>query len=369
MVEWWLKKGIDGFRFDAIHLIGKPPGAPDYKRKPEEPEWANHYRNTPLGHEYLRELNDRVLSRYRPVTVGETGGATVESAALYVNKDRHEFDMIFHCGFLEQGEDAETSAAYLKKSYQHWFDHLSENGWDAVFLGNHDLPRQVSLYGDDKKYWKQSAKLLATLILTQCGTPFLFQGEEIGMTNAGFKRIDQFRDPHTVSRYDLAEGKKGKKKVLKQIIAWGRDNSRTPMQWDRSSMGGFTRGTPWIGMADNWKKINVERQENDPDSVLNYYKAAITLRKENKALAYGNMKILDSSDSLIAYSRCFEKRGILVVLNFSSEQGELEPLPPYGWIKLHLLLGNYKKASTRGLRPWEARVYQIGKEDLSTRNE
>jgi len=359
MVEWWLKKGIDGFRFDAIHLIGKPEGFPDYQRKEGEPEWANHFRNTDLGHQYLRELHDKVLSRYEPVTVGETGGTTVETAPLYVNRDRREFDMIFHFGFLDKGEASETSAVHFKEYFKEWYDSLSPMGWDALFLGNHDMPRQVSLFGDDKKYWRESATALASMILTQWGTPFLYQGEEIGMTNAGFKGVEDFRDPHTIIRYDQAKDKKARKHELEQMILWGRDNSRTPMQWDNSPNGGFSEGDPWIGMAKNWKKIHVEKQDKDPHSILNYYRKAIALRKQNRALCYGDMTLLESSDDCLAYMRCFGKEGVLVILNLSSKKGEKEADLPDDWKKLNRLLGNYEKPSEEGLRPWEARIYSL----------
>ncbi|QEN06610.1 alpha-glucosidase [Oceanispirochaeta crateris] len=358
MVEWWLEKGIDGLRLDAIHLIGKPEGNPDYVHAPGESKQFCHFRNHELGHKYIQELHKRVFSRYHPVTVGETGGSTPQSARLYVDKARHEFDMIFHLGFLEEGEFEENPARNYKKFYEKWYEQLSQEGWDAVFLGNHDLARMVSVIGDEERYWKESATCLATMILTQWGTPFLYQGDEIGMVNAGFTSLDQFRDPHTTIKYRVAEEKgQDTEKVLADIIKWGRDNSRTPMQWDDSAHGGFSEAEPWIMMARNWQHINVARQEADPCSVLSYYKKAIAMRKSNPCLSYGRMEMEKSDPAVFAYRRSHEGCSVLVVLNLSSSPAAFNMK---AFNKDQILLSNYpgirQNVSGLFLRPWESLV-------------
>jgi len=358
MVEWWLAKGIDGIRFDAIHLIGKPEGNPDYIQAPGERTRFSHFRNHDLGHYYLQELNDKVISRYKPVTVGETGGSTPEGARLYVDKGRREFDMIFHLGFLEDGEYEDNPAQNYKKYYEKWYRQLSIDGWDAIFLGNHDLPRIVSVIGDEKRYWRESATCLATMILTQWGTPFLYQGDEIGMLNAGFTSLDQFRDPHTIIKYKDAL-KKGEdtEKVLQDMIKWGRDNSRTPMQWDDSPFGGFSDTQSWIMMARHWQDINVACQEKDSTSILSFYKKAICLRKTERCLAYGDMVMEKSDPAVFAYSRNDKDQSLRVILNLSSKPAahRIGPLR-----ETQILLSNYPNTrpnvSGLMLRPWEALV-------------
>jgi len=358
MVEWWLEKGIDGIRFDAIHLIGKPEGNPDYVHAPGESTQFCHYRNHELGHKYLQELHEKVISRYNPVTVGETGGSTPESARLYVDRGRNEFDMIFHLGFLEDGEYEDNPAQNYKKYYEKWYRQLSIQGWDAVFLGNHDLARIVSVIGDEKRYWRESATCLASMILTQWGTPFLYQGDEIGMVNAGFTTLDQFRDPHTTIKVREAE-RKGEDTggVMKDIIKWGRDNSRTPMQWDDSHAGGFSDAEPWIMMARNWQDINVARQEKEPRSILSYYKKAIALRKSEKCLSYGDMVMEKSDPTVFAYTRNYEGESVRVILNLSSENAAHQVR---SFDESRILLSNYPSArpnvSGLMLRPWEALI-------------
>ena len=359
MVRWWLEKGIDGIRFDAIHLIGKPEGNPDYVHAPDESRQFCHFRNHELTHDYLQEMHDKVLAEYNPVTVGETGGSTPVGARLYVDKSRREFDMIIHLGFLEGEEYEENPAANYKKFYSNWYKELSREGWDAIFLGNHDLPRLVSVIGDEERYWRESATCLATMILTQWGTPFLYQGDEIGMINAGFSRLEQFEDPHTINRVKAA-GERGDdlEYVMKDIIKWGRDNSRTPMQWDASSYSGFSTAEPWIMMGRHWDKINVAAQQNNPESILGFYKRMIALRKTEPCLCYGDMKMIDSVPAVFAYSRSYEGKKVQVVLNLSSEPQE-HGCDPFG--DDAVLIANYpslrRNDSGLMLRPWECVTY------------
>ncbi len=361
MVAWWLEKGIDGLRLDAIHLIGKPEGNPDYIHAPGESRQFCHFRNHDLVHQYLQEMHKKVFSLYDPVTVGETGGSTPESARLYVDKKRHEFDMIFHLGFLEEGDFEDNPAQNYKKFYQQWYQQLSREGWDAIFLGNHDLARMVSVAGAADRFWKESATCLATMILTQWGTPFLYQGDEIGMKNAGFARLDQFRDPHTIAKYRRAEVRgEDTALVMKEIIKWGRDNSRTPMQWDNSPFGGFSKEEPWIMMAQNWEHINVAQQEKNPDSILSYYKKAISLRKSHPCLAYGSMVFEKSDPTVFVYRREYKGESILVVLNLSSE---IAAHRVKKFKDEQVLLSNYSQVrqnvSGLFLRPWEVIILNL----------
>ncbi|MBF9016927.1 MULTISPECIES: alpha-glucosidase [unclassified Oceanispirochaeta] len=358
MVDWWLEKGIDGIRFDAIHLIGKPEGNPDYVHAPGESKRFCHFRNHELGHHYLQEMHDKVMKKHDPVTVGETGGSTPEGARLYVDKKRNEFDMIFHLGFLEDDEFEDNPAQNYKKFYEKWYKQLSIEGWDATYLGNHDLARAVSVIGDEENYWRESATCLATMIMTQWGTPYIYQGDEIGMVNAGFTSLDQFRDPHTTIRYHAAEEKgDDSDAVLKEIIKWGRDNSRTPMQWDASPNGGFSDAEPWIMMARNWEHINVAAQENKRGTIFNYYKKMIALRKSNKNLAYGKMEMVKSEPAVFAYNRIHEGRTVQVVLNLSSSPSA-HRIDDFN--DDQVLISNYpsqrKNVSGLMLRPWEAVV-------------
>lgn len=360
MVRWWLEKGIDGIRFDAIHLIGKPEGNPDYVHAPGESRQFCHFRNHELGHTYLREMHDAVMAEYKPVTVGETGGSTPEGARLYVDKSRREFDMIFHLGFLEDGEYEDNPAQNYKKFYEKWYQELSKEGWDAIFLGNHDLPRLVSVVGDEERYWRESATCLAAMILTQWGTPFLYQGDEIGMVNAGFTSLDQFRDPHTTIKVRAAEERgEDPEPVMKDIIKWGRDNSRTPMQWDASPHGGFSEAEPWIMMARHWEQINVAAQRNNPDSILAFYKKMISLRKSEPCLCRGEMVMTESAPAVFAYSRNHDGECIRVVLNLSGipQEHACDPFGDDG-----ILTANYPSLRRNDaglmLRPWECVVYR-----------
>ncbi len=360
MVQWWLEKGIDGIRFDAIHLIGKPEGNPDYVHAPGESTRFCHYRNHELGHQYLQELNEKVMKKYDPVTVGETGGATPESARLYVDRSRGEFDMIFHLGFLEDDEFEDNPAQNYKKFYEKWYKELSREGWDAIFLGNHDLARLVSVIGDEKNYWRESATCLAAMILTQWGTPYIYQGDEIGMVNAGFTSLDQFRDPHTINRVHVAREKGDDVDyVMNDIIKWGRDNSRTPMQWDASPNAGFSEADPWIMMARNWEHISVEAQAGKTGSIHSFYKKMIALRKSDKSLAYGKMEMVPSDPTVFAYNRIQEGRRVRVVLNLSSSPAAHRP---GRFTDDQVLISNYasirQNVSGVMLRPWEAIVIE-----------
>jgi len=358
IVEWWIEKGIDAFRLDAIHHIGKPEGLPD---APEaEHEWEKkNYRNLEETHQYLQELYEKVLINHDVMTVGETGGTTPESSSLYVDEDRNELDMVFHFGHVLAEK---LDSAMLRDYFKKWYDSLSPKGWDTIFFSNHDLPRHLSIFGDDKEYWKESAKLFATLELTMWGTPYIYQGEELGMTNVKFDNIDDYQDQASKKRYEWAlKSGKSEEEALEYFFNHNRDNSRTPMQWNSQGHGGFTTGKPWIKVNPNYKNINVEKESQEDDSILNYYKELIALRKANNALKRGDFKLYGEEDShILAYTRSDEEREFLILLNISGDSVEYRiDDTNQDW---KLLTGNYTKqpkslSENNRFRPWEARVY------------
>ncbi|SNY43283.1 oligo-1,6-glucosidase [Orenia metallireducens] len=362
IVQWWIDKGIDAFRLDAIHHIGKPEGLPD-ALEPEKRWSKRNYRNTEETHQYLQELYEKVLINHDVMTVGETGGTTPESSRLYVDQDRNELDMVFHFGHvLTKKLDAPILRDYFKK----WYHSLSPKGWDTVFFSNHDLPRHISIFGDDQDYRKESAKLFATLELTMWGTPYIYQGEEIGMTNVIFDDIDDYQDQASKKRYEWAlKSGKSEEKALEYFLQRNRDNARTPMQWNSQEHGGFTTGEPWIKVNPNYKSINVEEENQEADSILNYYKELIALHKDNNALKRGDFKLYGEEDShILAYTRTDEEREFLILLNISGDSVEyrIDEINQ-DW---NLVIGNYAKqpeslSQNNLFKPWEARVYMINK--------
>ncbi|HHZ19195.1 MAG TPA: alpha-glucosidase [Firmicutes bacterium] len=368
MMRWWLDKGIDGFRMDVINMLAKAPGLPDAPVKPgQEGDYVFAgalYANQPGIHEILQEMHREVLSNYDIMTVGETCFTTPEMAALYVNADRKELNMIFQFEFLEVGTFYPWDLVKFKEIWGRWIKMLSRDGWNSIYLGNHDQPRQVSRFGNDGPYWAPAAKLLATFTHTLPGTPFIYQGEEIGMTNVAFPSIEDYRDIETINRYDeLVKQGLSPAEALAKLQPRSRDNARTPMQWSAEPNAGFTSGTPWIKVNPNYTAINVADQLHDEDSVLNYYKKLLRLRRANPVFVYGDYSpVAESDPNIFAYYRSLDDQRVLVILNFSSSYQRFE-LP--GAREKVLLLGNYGDTGPAvgygdqvDLRPWEARIYQ-----------
>ncbi|UOF92518.1 alpha-glucosidase [Fodinisporobacter ferrooxydans] len=375
MMKWWLDKGIDGFRVDAINHIGKADGFPDDPH-PEDKSHNTGYRlfaNLPKVHEQLQKLNREVFSRYDIMTVGETSGIGPREALLYVDENRDEMNMVFQFEHMsiDSGDGGKWdvqpwSLPDLKQIMSKWQTELYGKGWNALYFNNHDQPRAVSRFGDDQTYWAESAKLLATFLHTLCGTPYVYQGEEIGMTNVAFDSIDSYQDLESLNFYkekvsegaDLAQ-------VLKRIHDKGRDNARTPMQWNDGPQAGFTTGEPWIQLNTNYMDINVEQQLLDPDSIFNYYKKLIQLRKQYEVFVYGDYQlILEDHPEIYAYVRTFENETLLVILNFFGRTPTFQ-LPDCLHIEApELLISNYAVAADREiqeitLQPYEARVYRL----------
>ncbi|WP_379152407.1 alpha-glucosidase [Paenibacillus sp. sgz5001063] len=377
MIRWWLEKGVDGFRFDAIAHIVKTRGLPDAEN-PQHLTVVQAYQlfsNLEKVHVMLKRLNEEVLMDYNIMTVGETSGLGPEQALEYVGDGRHELNMVFQFEHMSLDAAAPGTGKWqsrswtvpeLKKIMSRWQTTLHGKGWNANYLGNHDQPRPVSRFGNDAKYRIESAKMLATFMLTLEGTPYIFQGEEIGMTNAHFPSIGDYRDVETLNYYEQAKMKGlSDNEIMKAIWNKSRDNARTPLQWDESENAGFTTGVPWIRLNTNYPDINVDRDRKNKDSIFHYYKKMIELRKKSKVLLYGEYQLLQPIDpDIYAYTRTLDEEQMLILLNFSDEQAEFTWPYELGKTDAELLISNYETKNVRlepsfMLEPYEARVYKI----------
>jgi alpha-glucosidase len=365
MVNWWLDKGIDGFRVDAISHIKKIPGLtdmPNPKGLDYVPSFEGHMNREGIQ-EFLTELKESTFSKYDIMTVGEANGVKIEQADEWVGEETGKFNMIFqfeHLGLWDKGEAGGIDINALKKTLTKWQKGLENNGWNALFLENHDQARSVSTWGNDKEYWSESAKSLATVYFLMQGTPFIYQGQEIGMTNVKFSRIQDYNDVGMINYYRIETAKgKSHEEVMQTIWDRGRDNSRTPMQWDKTKNAGFSTGTPWLGMNPNYERINVAAQLEDPNSILNYFKKLINIRKENEVLVYGSYDLLlENHEQVYAYSRTLGDKQIIVICNLFDKSTEIE----LELTDAVLLLSNYtteQRQSSGTLRPYEARVYRL----------
>lgn len=373
MMDWWCRKGIDGFRMDVISMISKKDGLPDV------PTDGGLYGNCMYGtcngphvHEYLQEMNQRVLSKYDLMTVGECAGVTIEEAKKYANAEGTELNMVFQ--FEHTSLDSGTMDKWCKKpiplqelkaNLSKWENELEGKAWNSLYFCNHDQPRIVSRLGDDSPL---SAKCIATVLHMMQGTPYVYQGEELGMTNCPFGSIENYRDLESINAYhELTEAGLRQPEELLECIAYkSRDNARTPMQWNSSKNGGFTEGTPWIMVNPNYKEINAEQEMADPDSVFHYYQHLIALRRSSSwsdIIVYGHYELLaPENPQVFAYTREYEGRKLLVICNLSSEKVSFEIPDSVSWTQADRLIGNYKYqelARKTELRPWEAEVWAI----------
>ncbi|NKI31551.1 alpha-glucosidase [Croceivirga thetidis] len=326
VIEYWFEKGVDGFRMDVISLISKPDSFQDTQYVKFQDTIINIYANGPKIHQYLHEMNQAVLSKYDIMTVGEGPGIDLKNGPLYVDEKRKELDMVFHFDhlFIDCGEGGKYDPQpydlpKFKKVFTDWDNALKNGGWGSIFLGNHDFSRMVSRFGNVDEYHLESSKLLATLLLTLRGTVYIYQGDEIGMTNVGYPSIADYNDVETLNAWNEAK-KKGKdmEEFFKIVHSQSRDNARTPMQWNNSENAGFTNGTPWLQLNPNYIDINVSQQENDSNSILNYYREMVQFRKENDVLVYGDYECLNEDDNeLFVYRRWDKDVEFLILHNFS----------------------------------------------------
>ncbi len=368
ILKFWLDKGVDGFRMDVIPCISKRLEFEDGDISDFGKLIQERYSNGPRVHEFLQEMNKAVLSNYDIMTVGEGPGITKELANLYVGKDRGELDMIFHFGhmFLDHGKGGrfdplDFSFQEFKKVFAEWDQSIGEEGWINIFLDNHDFPRMVSRWGTDGKYRVKSSKLLAMLLLTMRGTPCIYQGSEIGMTNVEFNNIRDCRDIETLNAYKEHIEKGGDSEAFMKVHhTHGRDNVRTPIHWDGTDQAGFTTGKSWIKVNPNYQQINIEKALNNSHSIYYFFQEMLALRKTHKTLVYGDFKLLKASDKqLFAYTRKDSENQFLVLLNFSEERYGLDGIVDPE--KAEIIIANYVGCEEfeNELRGWEARLYEL----------
>lgn len=366
IVRFWMEKGVKGFRFDVINLISKADFEDDFS---VDGDGRSFYTDGPRIHEFLQELaRDSFAKDKDIITVGEMSSTTMENCYKYAGEKTGELSMVFTFHHLKvdfMGNEkwvlVPTDFMKLKQLIFDWQINMEKNNaWNAVFWCNHDQPRVISRFGSDDKYHKESGKMLATLIHCLRGTPYIYQGEEIGMTNPHFKSIEQYRDVESLNHYQILQDKgMTKEQALMILDVHSRDNSRTPMQWDDSINAGFTTGTPWIQTADNYTEINVKNSLEDKDSIFYYYQKLIQLRKNYDAIAYGDIKPLLREDKRVfAYERNYKGQKLIVICNFYPTTYEIEL--PYDLSNYKCILNNYKneaKAKKIALKPYETLVY------------
>ncbi|MDR2575407.1 MAG: alpha-glucosidase [Treponema sp.] len=361
MMRWWLDKGIDGFRMDAISLISKPPCFPDGDAK-------KLIFNGPRIHEFMREVRREVLSKYDIMTVGETGGVTVEQAVQYANADGSELDMVFQFEQVEldggesfKWNDKKINLVELKEVFSRWQTVLHGRAWNSLYWCNHDQPRIVSRLGDDGEYREKSAKMLATCLHFLQGTPYVYQGEELGMTNTPFADLSDYRDLESINAYNelvVKEKRITHEDMLRFMGLKSRDTSRTPMQWNAGPNAGFSTGTPWIMVNPNFKQVNAEEQTSRSDSVFAYYQKLIRLRKQLDIITFGSYELLLPDDpDLYIYTRKYNNEELLIICNFSPKGRTFTP--PERFVGAKQLISNEELAEKTSLvlGPFGAVVY------------
>lgn len=367
MMTWWCEKGIDGFRMDVISMISKTEEMPDGEVHGLYGEFGPYCIHGPNVHKYLKEMNEKVLSKYDLMTVGETPGVTTEQAKLYAGEHSHELNMVFQFDHVDakgkygKWTDQKQPLPQLKEILSKWQTELYGEAWNSLFWDNHDQPRAVSRFGNDApEYRISSAKMLATCLHMMQGTPYIYQGEELGMTNYPFESPSDFKDIESINAYKewCEDGVVSHEEFWPCIKFTSRDNARTPVQWDDTENAGFTVGTPWISVNPNYKEINAKAELSDPDSVFHYYKKLIALRKQYPVIVYGKYELLLPEDEkLFVYTRTLENEKLLTVCNFSEEEQEFQI--PYDFGQGDCLIANYPNDYKNGfviLRPYEAFV-------------
>ena len=372
-MHFWFKKGVDGFRMDVIPFISKDTSFPALPAE-YNGDYVKYYAKGPRFHEYLHEMNTEVLSKYNVMTVGEGAGVQVEDALSFVDDSRKELNMFYHfdgvsLGYLpgefKQPDPKGYDLLEFKKIYSKWDSVFAKKGWGTIYLGNHDQPRMLTRWGNDAPEFREaSSKLLHTFLLSMRATPYLYYGDELGMNNIKFDKIEAYKDIETLNKYAETKAKGGDlQRFLNGQKISARDNGRTPMQWDASLNAGFTNGTPWLKVNPNHTTVNVAAQEKDPQSILSYYKKMVALRKQNKTLVYGQYQLVDKNNPQVyAYTRTLDKRQLLVVLNFSKDKAICQ-IPKDLSIGGKVLINNYSNlniaAGAISLQPYQAVIMQV----------
>lgn len=363
MMNWWLDKGIDGFRVDAISHIKKEEGLNDMENPNNlkyVPSFDKHM-NVSGIHSYLEEIKNNTYSKYDIMTVGEANGVSSDEAKLWVGENEGKFNMLFQFEHLDLWNSKEFSLPNLKKILNKWQVALEDDGWNALYIENHDITRVVSSWVNDKEYIKESAKSIGLAYFMQKGTPFIYQGQEIGMTNIYLDSIEDYKDVRAKNEYNKMKSEGfTDKEILDYLYKTSRDNNRTPMQWNSSENAGFTTGKPWIKINKNYKEINVEKQLNDENSILNFYKKMIKLKKEYEGLIYGKFNlILEEDENIFAYERIYNDELFLIVCNISDKNINFK----YKNTLRNVLLSNYyvkcEETNDVNLRPWECILYKL----------
>ncbi len=373
MMNWWFQKGIDGFRMDVIPFISKDTTFPvitqEELNKNYHGSWGVYMASGPHLHDYLQEMNREVLSKYDCMSLAEGAGMLTSTALNFVDEDRKELNMGYHFEGTDLGyipgffkKTGPYSLVKFKKIYSDWDKVYEKKGWGTIYLGNHDQPRMTSRWGNDAPEFRAvSSKLLTTFLFSMRGTPYYYNGDEIGMINAKFNRIEDYRDIETLAEYEKVKlaGGNLEEFIENQKTGGARDNGRTPFQWNNSKNGGFTTGTPWLKVNDNHVTLNAEKQEKDPNSVLNYFRKMAKLRKTNPILIYGKYTLLDENNpDVYSYTRELDGKKVLVLLNFSAKNAKANT--GFNIKNAKVLIDNYGSVAKDGLlRPYEAVIYQL----------
>ncbi|WP_408009548.1 glycoside hydrolase family 13 protein [Pseudalkalibacillus sp. A8] len=380
LMKYWLDKGVDGFRMDVINVISKTPGLPDAKvTNDRKYQWGGeHFVNGPRFMEFMQEMNEKVISNYDVMTVGEMPMVSPEDGVRFTNEKDGIVNMLFQFEHMDVDSipghalgkwaiNDEWKLTDLKKVMSKWQIEMQEgNGWNSLYLENHDQPRSVSRFGNDKNYHEESAKMLATWLHMMQGTPYVYQGQELGMTNVAFDKLEDYKDVeiHNFYRDVVENGNEDPDMIMEAIRAKGRDNARTPMQWNSDTNAGFTNAEPWIKVNLNYTDINAEQQVNDPNSIFSYYKELIKLRKQYEIVVYGDYQlILEDDEQIYAYMRILGNEKLLVVTNFSNKKPLFKLPEDISFGQKELLIANYEvrdeEVKEFTLKPYEARVYKL----------
>jgi oligo-1,6-glucosidase len=364
IMKFWADKGVDGFRLDAFQFVSKDTSFPSFPEGYEK-DVIKWYGMGPHLHDYLKEMNQEVFSKYDVFSVSEGAGSTFEDAHSLVDADRDELHMAYHFKTVDLVNSlGGYKVADLKKVFSEWDNAFAEKGWISIFLANHDVSRLVSRFGNDSpEYRGVSTQLLNTFLLSMRGTPYIYYGDELGMTNIDFQKIDQYQDIAAINGYKkaLSEGE-DMELFMKKLNFLSRDNGRTPMQWDGSENSGFTTGKPWLPVNQNYVEINVKSQESNPESTLNHFRKMTKLRSVNKVLVYGKYELLETeNDNIYAYTRALGDDKMLVVLNFAAYKSQFQI--PEGFSLNGEVINNYPSISQVGkvldLEPYQAIIYKL----------